>query len=131
MKQRIITILIGVIFCSVGLFYLSGKMVLVSTGIKTEGEVVQIGQVTDSEGDYMYYPVVNFADKAGKKHTIAISDTKSNYVEYSVGDSINLVYLEGDVNSVAINSIFWIYIFPNIFVVIGFFILAMGFYTKD
>lgn len=121
---KIFIILIGLTSFIFGLYFLSSKLKLNKTGEKVKGIVVEIGKERNSDHEMMYYPIVKFSDKLGKEHTVRMLIQYSSPT-WSVGDAIDLIYPKGDVKSVGINSIFWIYIFPSIFILVGLFWLRV------
>ncbi|MBI4836157.1 MAG: DUF3592 domain-containing protein [Candidatus Abawacabacteria bacterium] len=71
--------------------------------IKTHGTVTKIAGHIDSDGDYMYSPVITFTDRRGKEHTFE-SATSSNLPAFEEGDRIEVLYDPADFKTAQLNS---------------------------
>lgn len=114
-----------------GVWWLSNNMSLIEEGIKVEGKVVEVVSRNDSDGDRIYYPIAQFLNENGETVTKEL-DYGTSPASYSVGDPISIVYRKETPNELYINSSFWIYTFPGIFIAMGalFELFAIGFFIK-
>lgn len=128
---KLFTALIGLIFFCVGSYMLNSNIELSNRGEKTKGIVMEIGEERNSDGDLMYYPIVKFSDKWGKEYIVPVSSERSNPIGYDVGDSISLIYHRNNPASVRINTVFWMYIFPSIFILGGLLALKMAYSIRN
>lgn len=122
MNGKIIGILVTFIFAAVfgGLgigFYISTNKVL-KNGVQTEGIVIENRQSYDSDGDATYTPVVEFTLGNGEVYT-ASPNMSTSPPSYSEGDPIQIAYLPETPNSIIINTPFWTFWFPMIFIMVG------------
>ncbi len=133
MFKKIIAILVGLLFVIVSLYWLNKNIQLVKNGESVNGIVVGIGQKWDDDGSeskLYYYPIVKFTDRFEQEHTVEVSNQLSNPSFYDVGDDIAIVYPKGDVNGAYINSVWWIYVFPSIFLGLGLLVLIGSLYMS-
>jgi hypothetical protein len=94
------------------------NMNLIENGIQVEGKVIGLSQNNNSDGARMYYPVVQFILENGSPHTKQVA-FGSNPAAYDVGANLSILYYKEDPDSAVINSSFWMYGFPGIFIGIG------------
>lgn len=108
-------------FIAIGCFLYWKNLGLLNKGVRVVGEVVSFDVRKDKEKT-SYFPAVKFELENGTTQFDTLKQG-SNPKMYEVGDSINLIYDKDDIDTVIINSFFWIYIFPNIFIFAGTFML--------
>jgi len=126
--------IMALIFIVVGLGLLMKNLILLNTGITTEGKVVDIKkkEPTSRTTTSTLYHVVTFNLENGESHTLElIKQSSSRLITYNVGDKINLVYPKDDYKKVQINSFSWIYGFPGIMILMGMIAWGLGSYDFD
>lgn len=115
-------LIMALIFIVVGLGLLVKNLVLLNTGITTEGEVIDIikKKGTSRTTTSTLYPVVTFNLENGEPRTVNLSrQSSSRIISYRVGDKIKLVYPKDDYKKVQIHSFVWIYGFSGIMILMG------------
>lgn len=85
----------GMLLISLVLIYFAIKQYnntkeLVSTGIKTTAEVIDLIQISGDDG-YTYKPVFEFTDRTNTKITFK-SKISSSPPSYKIGDNVNIIY---------------------------------------
>jgi len=85
----------GMILISIVLIYFamkqySGTQELLSDGIKTKAEVIDLIESTDDDGS-TYKPVFEFTDRTDHKITFK-SEISSSPAPYKIGDQVQIIY---------------------------------------
>jgi len=114
----VVGLLFSAVFSGVGFYFLSANMDLDENGIHVDAIVVDMVTQRDSDGDNMYYPVVEFEIDNGETVTQKMT-FGSSPPAYDIGEEVDVAYYEGDISSAAILSTFSMYVFPGIFIGIG------------
>lgn len=114
-----------------GAWFLSENMSLMEEGITVEGKVVEVNSRRDSDGDNIYYPVAEYTSESGEVLTKELNYGTSP-ASYAVGDPISIIYRKEKPDDLYINSNFWMYFFPGLFMGMGmlFELMAVGFFIK-
>lgn len=100
---------IGITFIIIGIMVFIDKIKLLKNGIKTEGEVIDfekglssyIGEDKQIVYVTVYRPVIRFKDKNNEFRIITYDISDSGRI-YNIGDKVNLVYTENDLNYIEI-----------------------------
>ncbi len=71
-------VILGALFFSLGLYMFMQHRQLIQEGVWTEATVVKIAVDYDADHGTSYFPVVQFADTAGKSHTVQSSWSNEN-----------------------------------------------------
>ncbi len=93
--------------------------------------VKSIGKITDiresvSDGTTYYYPTYTFTDASGASHTVH-SSAGSNPPDYSVGDAVEILYVQDSPTKAKINSFFSLWGLPTVLSILGGIDLLFGF----
>jgi len=125
--------IIAMIFLVIGFGVLIKNLVILYTGITTEGIVISIKKKkntsTKPSVTYTYYPEVTFNLENGESRTVDVSYLSTNRrISHRVGDKVKLVYSKDDYTQVRINSFFWIYGFPGTMILMGMIAWGLGSY---
>lgn len=114
----LITFIFAAVFSGIGIgFYVSTNNV-VNNGVQTEGIVIGNRVGYDSDGGTTYTPVVEFTLGSGEIFT-ASPNMSTSPPSYSEGDPIQIAYFPENPNSIIINTPFWTFWFPMIFITVG------------
>ena len=100
---------IGITFIIIGIMVFIDKIKLLKNGIKTEGEVIDfekglssyIGEDKQIVYVTVYRPVIRFKDKNNEFRIITYDISDSGRI-YNIGDKVNIVYTENDLNYIEI-----------------------------
>ena len=107
-------LVLGSIFVAVGLWVRSSTQPI-NGGVVVAAEVVDVSQRTDSDGDTMYTPIVNYVDPStGQSHQLAGSVSSSS--RPTVGEQKEVSLIPGDPTSARVLGPTW---FPWIFIAVG------------
>jgi hypothetical protein len=104
--------LIGLIFLGVGVLILGGAILagmnsasLLREGVRTTGNVIELLQSYDDEGDLLYTPVFLFLDEQGREHRVQ-SKFSSSPPGYRPGQAVELIYRPGRPETADVTSFF-------------------------
>lgn len=126
----------GILLISIVLIYFAIKQYsntkeLISTGIKTTAEVIDLIEISGDDG-YTYKPVFEYTDRTNTK-IIFKSKVSSSPPSYKIGDNVNIIYSK-DNDERKIVSFWGLYRWTIILLSIAspFFIIGGGYllYTK-
>lgn len=117
-KLYILFSLFPTLFVGIGAWLLSGNLNLLMNGIATEGKVLELSPLKNSGEDTTYCPYVEFTLENGNTHKQRINEC-SGKGAFKIGDPIFLLYDKEDLTNVRINTPFWMYGFPGIFIISG------------
>ncbi|HEY8500086.1 MAG TPA: DUF3592 domain-containing protein [Clostridia bacterium] len=116
--------LFGILFLIIGISMLSKTVKMANRGISVAAQVSNV-KVSKSSNSTSYTPEVTFKTLAGD--TVSVTLNKStNRPAHSVGDKVNIIYLEDDPKTIIVDSFFDKYGFPIIFIVAGIICLFIG-----
>lgn len=126
MEFYAIIFFIGLVFLTFGAFRLNRNNYLLSDGIRARGRVIEVVRESDSDNGHFYYPVYEFVST---KHGLITkkSDIGLSWNAYKVNQKINVLYLEDDPYTCAINNTFRLVVIPRLLIAIGITILTTGF----
>ena len=113
-----ISFIFAAVFGGIGIgFYVSTNNI-VNNGVQTEGIVIENRASYDSDGGRTYTPVVEFTLGSGETH-IASPNMSTSPPSYSEGDPIRIAYFPETPDNIIINTPFWTFWFPMIFISVG------------
>ncbi|AWW73010.1 hypothetical protein CD351_01060 [Erythrobacter sp. KY5] len=123
---------IGLLFAAIGFSFLASDRELATAGVRTTGVVIENIKSRDSDGDLLYSPVVAFHDVSGVRH-IYQSSTKTNWSDYSRGETVELIYNPDDPTDAVINSVMDRFFLPSMFAGLGsiFALIGAGFLSVN
>lgn len=131
MMRNVFFLLFSLVFIGVGSWLLNSNLKVAANGVETTGTVTDIKIKSNSDGGDSYFPIVQFTLEDGESYTHQLKQSSSSGA-YRVGDPILLIYEKGNKETVRINSVFWLYGFPSIFIGAGvLFIVINGLFRVD
>jgi hypothetical protein len=96
---------VGLLLASFAFWHFQQTKKLLSNGIKTQAEVVELIQWENSDGNTLYKPVFEYVDTFNHTHQFK-SSVSSNPPTYSVNNLVTIVYDPNDLQNVKIIT-FW------------------------
>ncbi|MCH2021816.1 MAG: DUF3592 domain-containing protein [Saprospiraceae bacterium] len=107
------------IFLGIGIWLYMSKMELLNKGLEAEGEIIELTLKSNKpHSAKMYFPVIAFKLENGNIHQKQMS-FGSNPAAYDIGQKVSVLYYKDKPETAIINSTFWMYIFPWIFIGLG------------
>jgi hypothetical protein len=118
--------LLGIVLTSIGIVWWKNVRHFVQSAEHAEGTVIELIESRGGKGGYTYSPVVEFADRFGQRHEHR-SSMGSNPPRFSVGDKVQIVYDQNDLDSAKINHWLHLYFAPFLvlFFAVDFIIMAV------
>lgn len=124
LKESFVTLFFGVFIIAfasllpMGIYHLYQNSLLAQQGIKTVGEVVTFEAESDSDGGYMYYPIVEFELSTGDVYKTKLPNA-AYPAPYDLGEQVEVVYFAGQPETAIPYSITWMYFNPFLTMIIG------------
>ena len=101
---------LGIVLAGVGIMRWQNIRYFVQTAEHAEGTVIELIKGDRTRNGTTYRPVVEFIDSLGQRHEHQ-SSVGSNPSLYSVGDKVQILYNQNDIDSVKINHWHNLYFF--------------------
>jgi len=115
-NESFLLIVASLLFIAVGTFILLNNIKKLKEWEKTKATVVDYVK-SRSEGQIMYSEVVSFIANGKKIEAVNRSDQVSS--PFKINEKIDIVYNPLNNNKIMIISLFRVYIFPMIFILLG------------
>jgi len=115
MKAILFIVIWTLVFFGIGYLALSRNLALIQNGVSTTATVLENKTHYDEEGDKVYCPHVEMKLRKGFRTTLTLNECSTPAI-YSKGEVIPVIYEKNKPQNVIVNSTFWIYIFPGIFI---------------
>lgn len=119
------SLIVGVAFLIVTAGLTVHSCILLVRGVRTTGKVVRLIPSMDSKGRVRYTPDFQYTAKSGMVYS-TISNFSSNPPEYTVGQSIPVLYEPGHPETAMLDSFGALWFLPVLFGCFGIGILACG-----
>ena len=124
LKESFVTLFFGVFIIAfasllpIGIYHLYQHIILAQQGIKATGEVVNFEARSDSDGGYMYYPIVEFELSTGRLYKAKLPNA-AYPAPYDLGEQVEVVYFPDQPETAIPYTITWMYFNPFLGIVIG------------
>lgn len=102
-KKRLLVIVIGVAFILIGVYLLkSENTTREKCTVKVEGRVIELKEEKDSDGNPIYYPIIEYEADGMKRR--ATGKTGQNPPKYGLGQEFEIYYNPNRVTEIRIED---------------------------
>ncbi|MCX7939170.1 MAG: DUF3592 domain-containing protein, partial [Thermoflexales bacterium] len=113
-----VLLLLAGIFFVVGLIIHQDTSQFLQRAARAEGEVIELRQTRDSDGDLLYQPVIAFVTQNGER-VVTEAGSASNPPSQRVGDRVALYYDPASPDQIRLDSFSDLWLLPTIFIALG------------
>ncbi len=118
-------VLAGIGLLAVGVHQSRVLLRLQSSGLRAPGLVTSLSSSSSSDGGVTYFPVVAYADAAGRR-VVFRDSTGTNPPQYRVGDAVTVLYAPGEQGRALIDRGVWNWLPSGILYLLGGAVFAAG-----
>ena len=116
---------IGLLLLTLAAWSVWSTKMWIARSVETQGTVVEMVRVRDSDGDYMYAPLVRFSTAEGKTVEFQ-SSLRTNPPAYRTGQTVSVLYDPAVPESASIRGFFTLWFMALILTFIGTIFLGIG-----
>lgn len=113
-----VLLLLAGIFFVVGLIIHQDTSQFLQRAARAEGEVIELRQTRDSDGDLLYRPVIAFVTQNGER-VVTEAGSASNPPSHRVGDRVALYYDPASPDQIRLDSFSDLWLLPTIFIALS------------